>query len=148
MNSTKIIVVQLKEVIMTVIFSILGVILLGLIIYIFIPKDKAANAPVSSQEMEYSLYIPGKYTSSIALGNKEVEIEVTVNKNEITSIKFVNFDEEQEIFYPLVKPAMANLSEQIISSQSLEAEFDADSEFTMNVLLSAITDALEQAMAE
>ncbi len=146
MNSPKIVVVQLKEVIMTVIFSILGIILLGLIIYIFIPKDKPTNATV--YETENNLYIPGKYTSSIALGDKIVEIEVEVSKNKIVSIELVNLDEEQEIFYPLVKPAMANLSEQIISNQSLETEFDSDSEVTESVLLNAITDALEQAKIE
>lgn len=138
MNSTKIVVIQLKELIMTVLFSVLGVILLGILIYIFVPKDKSVD----------SIYIPGKYTSSITLGDKNIDVEVTVDNNEILSIELLNLDEQQQVFYPLVEPAMANISEQIIDKQSLDIDLSSNSSKTESIILEAIKQALNQALVE
>lgn len=139
MNSTKIIVIQLKELIMTILFSVLGVILLGILIYIFIPKDKIVQS---------NSYIPGKYTSSIVLGNTTVDIEIEVDNQEITAINFLNFNSEQEVFYPLVEPAMAEISKKIIDKQSLNIEIPEDSSATSNMLLEAIRQALNKAIPQ
>ncbi len=139
MNSTRIIVIQLKELIMTILFSVLGVILLGILIYIFVPKDKIV-------EESSNTYIPGKYISSIILGDKSVEIEVVVSEKEISSINFLNLDEQQKIFYPLVQPTMANISQKIIDNQSLDVEISSNSEATSSMLLNAIKDAINKAI--
>lgn len=137
MNSTKIIVIQLKELIMTILFSVIGVILLGILIYIFIPKDKMIN--------ESNIYIPGKYTSAIVLGNKNVDIEVTVDNKEITSINFLNLDSQQEIFYPLIQPTMASISQKIIDKQTLNVDIPSDSVATGDMLIKAIEEAVNKA---
>lgn len=137
MNSTKIIVIQLKELIMTILFSVLGVVLLGILIYIFIPKDKIAQS---------NLYIPGKYTSSIILGTKTVDIEIEVDNQEITAINFLNLNSEQEVFYPLVEPAMTELSKKIIDKQSLNIEIPENSSATSTMLLKAIQEAVNKAV--
>lgn len=137
MNSTKIIVIQLKELIMTVLFSVAGVILLGILIYIFIPKDKTAS--------QDSIYIPGKYTSSITLGDSKVDVEVTVDENKITSIEFLDLNSEQQVFYPLIQPTMAEISKAIIDNQSLDIQTSSDSEATGNILIEAIQQALDKA---
>lgn len=137
MNSTKIIVIQLKELIMTIIFSLIGVILLGILIYIFIPKDKPAS--------QNNIYIPGKYTSSIMLGDKSVDVEVVVDTNKITAIDFRNLEEEQEVFYPLAQPTLNDMSEKIISTQSLDMSISEDTDITANLLLEAISEAVDKA---
>lgn len=139
MNSTKIIVIQLKELIMTILFSVLGVVLLGVLIYIFIPKDKM---------VQNNLYIPGKYTSSIVLGSKTVDIEIEVDNQEITAINFLNLNSEQEVFYPLVEPAMAEISKKIIDKQSLNIEIPENSSATSTMLLKAIQEAVNKAVAK
>lgn len=137
MNSTKIIVIQLKELIMTIIFSLIGVILLGILIYIFIPKDKPAS--------QNNIYIPGKYTSSIMLGDKSVDVEVVVDTNKITAIDFRNLEKEQEVFYPLAQPTLNDMSEKIISTQSLDMSISEDTDITANLLLEAISEAVDKA---
>ncbi len=138
MNSTKIIVIQLKELIMTVLFSVLGVILLGILIYIFVPKDKSVD----------SIYIPGKYISSLTLGNKNIDVEVTVNNNEILSVKLLNLDEQQQVFYPLVEPAMTDISKQIIDKQSLDIDISSDSSETEIMILETVKQALDKALVK
>lgn len=137
MNSTKIIVIQLKELIMTVIFSIIGVILLGILLYIFIPKDKAAK--------ESNLYVPGKYISTVTLGNTPVNIQVAVSDKKIESITFEDLSTEQEVFYPLAQPTMDDMAQKIINKQSLDIEISEQSSYTANVFLDAIQQALEEA---
>lgn len=140
MNSPKMIVIQLKELIMTILFVILGVILLGILIYIFIPKDKTIN--------ESNSYIPGVYKSSIMLGNTTADIEVVIEGNKIKSIGFTELDEMQKEFYPLVQTTMADMSKKIVQSQSLDMEFPDDAFTTGNMLLGAVKNALDQAQEQ
>ncbi len=123
---------------MTILFSVLGVILLGILIYIFVPKDKSVD----------SIYIPGKYISSLTLGNKNIDVEVTVNNNEILSVKLLNLDEQQQVFYPLVEPAMTDISKQIIDKQSLDIDISSDSSETEIMILETVKQALDKALVK
>ena len=63
-SKTKIIVLHLKELIYTGILLVLGVGLLFLLLQTFLPK-KAVPKP--DYDAETSLYLPGKYTSTVQL---------------------------------------------------------------------------------
>lgn len=135
---TKIIVVQLKELIKTAVFAVIGILLIILLIYFFIPKDNNKQA----------LYIPGIYSSEIVLHNNPVSIEVTVSENEIEDIQLMNMGETQEVFYPLFEPAMEELAKEIIDRQSLEVSTSTDTSVTSQILLDAVGSALEKAKPE
>lgn len=139
---TKIVVLQLKELIYTGIFIILGILFLILLVIILKPKDTA-----SSKE-ESSLYIPGKYTTSLVFNDSNIDVEVTVSEDAITSIALTNLDETVSVMYPLMEPALEELSTQIIDTQSLDnLTYADDNKYTSMVLLNAITQSLEQAGA-
>ena len=71
MNSkTKIIVLHMKEIIYTVIFATLGILILCLLFFMF-SGDR--HSSVSDKK-----YTPGVYTSSFTLGNEDLELEVSV----------------------------------------------------------------------
>lgn len=132
---TKIVVVQLKELIKTAIFAVIGIALIGFLIYFFIPKDDKAQA----------MYVPGTYSSEIVLHNNPVSINVTVSEDEITDIQMVNMGETQEVFYPLFQPAIEELAQEIIDKQSLDVSTTSDTSVTSRILLDAVGAALEQA---
>jgi uncharacterized protein with FMN-binding domain len=90
-------------------------------------------------------YVPGTYTASIILHNNPVYVDVTVTEDEITSISLENMDEIQTLFYPLFRPIMNNLSEDIIKYQTLKVEGDSKFPVTSNILLSAVDSALSKA---
>ena len=72
MNSkTKIIVLHMKEIIYTVIFATLGILILCLLFFMF-SGDR--HSSVSDKK-----YAPGVYTSSFTLGNEDLELEVSVS---------------------------------------------------------------------
>lgn len=136
MSSTKFVVVQLKELIKTAVFVLLGILLIALLVYLFIPKTKTDSA---------TLYTPGTYKSAIMLHDTPVDIQVTVTDKEITKVELVNLGETQEVFFPLVRPTMESLADEIIETQSTDVAVSADSPITSQIILSAVENAVSQA---
>ena len=137
-SKTKIIVLHMKEIIYTVIFAALTILLILLLIFMFRPDNKEAR-----QEPRY---IPGVYTSDVTLNNTALEVEVTVDDSHINSIRFSNLDESVAAMYPLVQPAIEDIAEQIYDSQSLEnIQYSSDSPYTSQLILQAVKEALEKA---
>ena len=131
MNSkTKIIVLHMKEIIYTVIFATLGILILCLLFFMF-----SGNRHSSVSDKKYT---PGVYTSSFTLGNEDLELEVSVSDTSINSIRI----------YPLLQPSLENLADQICKSQSLDhLTLSSDSPYTSQLLLNTIRDALKKAAA-
>lgn len=140
-SKTKIIVLHMKEVVYTIIFLILAILLGVLIFFMFGPgKSMATSGSISGK------YTPGIYRSSITLNSNTFDVEVTVEADRIKSIDLVNLSESTQAMFPLMEPALESLASQIYTSQSLEnIEYSSDQKYTSMVLLSAIEDALKKA---
>lgn len=131
----------MKEVVYTIIFLILAILLGVLIFFMFGPgKSMATSGSVSGK------YTPGIYRSSITLNSNTFDVEVAVEADRIKSIDLVNLSESTQAMFPLMEPALESLASQIYTSQSLEnIEYSSDRKYTSMVLLSAIEDALKKA---
>lgn len=139
-SKTKIIVLHMKEIIYTAVFAGLAIILILLMIFMFRPKEQETNAEIDK-------YIPGVYTSAVTLNNTDLEVEVTVDRSHINSVRFSNLDESVTTMYPLIQPAIEDLAEQIYEKQSLEGiEESGDYPYTSRILKNAVSDALEKAI--
>ena len=140
-SKTRIIVLHMKEVVYTIAFLILAILLGVLIFFMFGPgrsQTTSGNA--------HSLYTPGVYRSSITLNQNTFDVEVTVSQNSIDSISLVNLSETTTALFPLVKPSLESLASQITDSQSLEGlKYSTDQKYTSELLLNAIEDALKKA---
>ena len=131
----------MKELIYTGIFVALGIILILLLVFMFAPKDSKPTSTDTSDK-----YVPGVYTSSIMLNGNAVDIAVTVDKDAIASIQMVNVSETVTTMYPLMEPALDNLAEQIIASQSLDhITYPEENQYTSMVILDAVERALNKA---
>lgn len=138
---TKIVVLHMKEMIYTLIFAGLGILLILLLIFMFLPrqKDKAS---------ETAKYVAGVYTSSIQFNDNVIDVQVAVDENRINSVSLVNLDETVATMYPLMEPAIENLSNQIITKQSTDhISYSDDNQYTSIVILNAVNDALSKAEA-
>lgn len=146
-SKTKIVVLHVKELIYTGIFAVLGILFIVLLIIMFLPKNEDAAAVSNMTQMSTNSYIPGVYTTSLILNDNIVEIEVTVDENNINSIRLVNLDEAITTMYPLIQPSFEELAQQIITNQSMEnITYPDDSKYTSMVLLNAINSSLEKAV--
>ena len=140
MAKTKIVVIQLKEIIYTVIFAALGILLILLLIFMFSGKD---NEDVAS---ETKLYKAGVWTSSIPLSDTVINLEVVLDENHINSVRIVNIDETITTMFPLVSPALDEISAQLSKDVPIDQlELSKDSRYTQTFLIEAIKVALDKA---
>ncbi len=139
-SQTKIIVLHMKEIIYTVVFAVLGLLVIFLLFFMF-SSGKEKNAGTQKK------YTPGIYTSTVTLNNTNLEVEVAVDETAINSIRISNLDEAVTTMYPLIQPTVETLAEQICSSQSLDnVKLPEDNPYTSQILLNAIDEALKKAV--
>lgn len=138
-SRTKIIVLHMKEIIYTAVFAVLGIVLILLLLFMFLPEREKHT----DKEAKYT---PGSYTSTVTLGSNALEVEVSVDESRIHSIRFSNLNESVSAMYPLIQPTLEELAEQIYAKQSLEnLEYSSDSPYTAQIITDAIREALKKA---
>jgi len=142
MAKTKIVVIQLKEIIYTVIFAALGILLILLLIFMFRDKDK------EEPSTETALYTAGTYSSTITLNDMALNLVVVVDKNHINKVSIENIDESITTMYPLIEPSLDAIAMQLYDDVPLEqVELSEDKKHTQQLLLDAIAVALDKAKA-
>lgn len=141
MANTKIVVIQLKEIIYTVIFVALGILLILLLISMFKPDKK------DSQETS-ALYKPGKWATAVELSDAVINLEVVLDEDHINSVNIINLDETVTAMYPLVQPSLEKINLQLYEGIPLdEITLSEDSKYTETLLIDAIATVLEKAKA-
>lgn len=137
---TKIVVFHMKELIYTLIFAGLGILLVILLLFMFLPNGK------EGEEVPTMNYVAGVYTSSVLVGDKSVDVQVIVDESRIQSIALVNLDETVTTMYPLMEPALESIGEQVVANQSTKGiTYSTENQYTSVVLLNAIENALAKA---
>jgi uncharacterized protein with FMN-binding domain len=140
MGSARIYVVQIREIIKMLLFALVGLAIILMLIYFFAPKEKDAEIT--------ELYVPGTYSAAIMVKEGPITVDVIVTNNEIVSVSLRNLTEAHETFYPLLRPAMAQISEDIINAQGTDVEIPDQFSVTGATLLTAVKQALTQASSE
>ncbi len=137
---TKIIVLHMKEIIYTAIFTLLTLLLIVLAVVMFLPEKKSSSTNTKQN------YVPGVYTASVTLNNTDLEVEVAVDESHINSIRFTNLNESVTTMFPLIQPAIEDIAEQIYEKQSLdEISLSKETPYTSKVILDTITKAIKKA---
>jgi len=140
MAKTKIVVIQLKEIIYTVIFAALGILLIILLIYMFRDKDKEVAT------MDTHLYTAGTYSSSFALNDMALNMEVVVDKDHINNVSIENIDDAITTMYPLIEPSLEAIATQLYNDVPIDQIEVADnSKYTEQLLIEAIKTTLDKA---
>ncbi|MCI8634407.1 MAG: hypothetical protein HFJ05_02225 [Eubacterium sp.] len=132
----------MKEMIYTLIFAGLGILLILLLIFMFLPKQRDKTA-------ETMKYVAGVYTSTIQFNDNTIDVQVVVDESRINSISLVNLDETVTTMYPLMQPVVESVADQIIAKQSTEnISYSEDNQYTSMIVLNAVNNALEKAGVE
>lgn len=158
-SKPKIVVVKMREIIYTLLLLFLVALLIVCMVLMFTKKTGSSHSAsektaqgTQKQEIQGSstdqntLYTAGVYTTPITLGDSTVDVEVTVDQNHINGIRLVNLSESTAAAYPLVSPALDHIASQILETQKLEdITCPQENKYTSQLLLSAISDALDLA---
>lgn len=134
----------MKEVIYTAIFAVLGILLILLLVFMFLPKKDTA-APTST----IGKYHPGVYTSELSLHDTSLNVEVVVDADHINSVRIVNIDDSVTAMYPLVEPALETIANQLYKDIPIENVVISDEgKYTQTLLLETIDTTLKKAQIE
>ena len=148
MSKTKILVFQMKELVYTGIFVGLGLLLIILLIVMFYPsgdEDTAAETTTA----EAAVYNPGIYNSQMQLGDTTLNLEIVVDESQIKSVSLVNQDESVTTMYPLVKPSLEFLEEELVAGTPIDdITVSEKSKYTQTMLIDGIKNALSKATVE
>ena len=141
-SKTRIIILHMKEIIYTVLFILFALIMIFLFLYMFFLKD---SATLGKQPTEPT-YTPGVYTSSILLGDRPVNLSITVDSHHINSITVSPLEESVTAMYPLLESCLENITVQLTSGVPIDqVVYDKSSQYTASLLLEAIDNALKKA---
>ena len=142
MVKTKIIVLKKKKLIYGTMLFILAILLLSLIV-IFSSKD-TSDAPATQETG--AIYRAGVYTSVIELNDTLLSLEVVLDKNHINAVYLVNLDEATQTMYPLIEPALTDISNQLSAGVALsDIVLSESSKYTQTLLLNHIRDTIAKA---
>ncbi|WOO38506.1 hypothetical protein R2R35_08370 [Anaerocolumna sp. AGMB13020] len=141
MSNTKIVVLHLKEIIYTVLFAGLGILLIILLVVMFM--NKGGDDTDSTTDAKY---IPGVYNSTFVLSDTSLNLEVVLDKDHINSIRIVNIDDAVSTFYPLVEPSLEKIAAQLYEGTDIDnIEVTDSSKYTETFLVNAIKATLAKA---
>lgn len=136
MGNTKFVVVKAKELVKTAVFAVLGVIIIVGLITFFLNMGK---------DEDTGLYRDGTYYGEMNVGEETAEIAVTVEDGEIADISMEEPTEAVAAFYPLLETAAEAVGQEVVATQSLTVEVDAENAHSAQMVLNAIAEGLEQA---
>lgn len=140
-KSPKFMVFHLKELIYTVVFVLLGIVLVISLIFMFCNR----NSDEKKEKSSSGQYEAGVYTSCITLNGNPMEVTVTLDSNHINSITVDNISDAITTMYPLVEPAFEDISKQIVDTQSVDnIKFSEESQYTYSLLYNAIVDTINK----
>lgn len=158
-SQTRIVILKMRTIIYTGIFIFL-VLVLGVLLYLMFgrpaegtgssdsssPASSAVSNTANVSGTGTSLYYPGCYSAVLKLGDRSVDVNVTVNSDRIESVRLSEVPDEISDSYPLLEPAMEDLSEKIVTTQSTEyLTYDEKMQYTQTALTEAVNTALKKA---
>lgn len=159
MSRTRIVIFQMKEIIYTAVFVGLGILLLVLLFFMFWPgkgKESAGTsspATISGSKKSASTssgkYIAGVYSSELTLGESKINLRVSLDKDRVKSVEVVNLKESVETMYPLIKPAVKEISDQLAQDIAPDqVVLSDDSPYTSQLILDTVCQVMNEASTE
>lgn len=153
-GSTRIVVIPLKKLIVMV--CVIAALIILAAIFIFggsssdAAKSTGVNISTSTDTVKKNTscptYSPGVYTSSILLNGTPIDIQVTVDSDNINNIEMVNLSESVQTMYPMLNSSFDEIKTAVINNGSTDnITYNAGSKYTATMLLSAIDSALAKA---
>lgn len=139
MAKTKIVVLQMKEIIYTAIFAGLAILLIVVLIIMFSGGSKKENKSKAT-------YRSGVYNSEIQLGDAALNLEVVIDDNQIKSLDLINLEDSVTTMYPLIRPSLQSLEKELVSGKDpASIQTSGENQYTTTLLLEGVEKALSTA---
>ena len=145
MSRTKIIILQLREIIYAAILVGLGILLIILLCIMFLPgKGKSSQKGSASASVD-GVYEAGVYTKEIHMGDSVVNLQVSLDKDNVKSVELVNLEKSVATLYPLMKPTVNKISTQLAEGKQMdEIVVSKEAQYTEQVIASGVQKIMEK----
>lgn len=144
-SHTKIVVLRSKELLYTILLVVVVLLTIIILFSLFVPGADSSDDEEAAINTE-AAYVPGVYTSTLQLGNANLEMQVVVDANHINDISISNLDESVATMYPLMEPTLTELENKVLEAQTVEnISYSTETKYTSLMLLNSIAQALEKA---
>ncbi|MCD7825179.1 MAG: hypothetical protein LUH14_04360 [Clostridiaceae bacterium] len=145
MARTKIVILQLRELIYTAIFVGIGIVLLIILAIMFWPGKEGKNEQVSLDQQTEEIYEAGIYTKEVKIGDTTLDLQLSLDENCVKSVELINLDESVETMYPLMEPTVEKISEQLSAGKSVdEIVLSEESQYTEKVIVESVSEMLRE----
>lgn len=125
-GSTRIVVIPLKKLIIMI--CIIAALIILAAIFIFggsssdAAKSTGVNISTSTDTVKKNTscptYSPGVYTSSILLNGTPIDIQVTVDSDNINNIEMINLSESVQTMYPMLNSSFDEIKTAVMEAKS------------------------------
>lgn len=147
MSKTRIVVLQVKKIIYTGVFVVIGIAILAFLLAMFWPKQKTERSSASKLQENTSekKYEAGVYTKEIEIGDTTVNLELALDESQVKSLQIVNLEESVETMYPLMKPTVEKISKGLVAGKDIDKiELSEDAKYTEKMLVESVETMLEE----
>ena len=143
MSRTRIVILQLREIIYAAVFVGIGILVLVTLFFLLMP-EKSDGADVSNNlKQDNKIYEAGIYQNKLALGDAVVGLQVTLDESQVKSVEVINLDESVSAMYPLMKPSVETISNQLAAGASVDEVVLSDgSKYTQELILNAVKEIM------
>ena len=141
MAKTKIVVIQMKQIIYTALIAGAGIILIILLVLMF-----RSGSGTDDTQTGQATYKAGTYSARIDLNNTALNLEVTVDPDRIKSVRLVNLSESVTTMFPLIEPSLHEIEAQLKNNIDIEdIALSDNSKYTQTLLINSIKVILDKA---
>lgn len=145
MSGTRIVVLQSRKIIYSLIFIGIGILMLILLIMLFAPKGKSDGESASIANTAEQKYDAGVYTKEIKIGDTTVNLQLSLDEDNVKSLELVNLDESVETMYPLMQPTVEKIAEQLVQGKSMdEIVISEESQYTEKMIAESVSEMMRE----
>lgn len=148
MSRTRIVILQMREIIYTAVFVGLGILLLIILFFMFWPDGKDENKE-QADNGKTVVYEAGVYSKQMTVGDSVINLQVVLDEEQVKSVEMINLDDTVSAMYPLMKPSVESISNQLASGVSLdEVVLSDEGQYTEKMILNEVDSVLDEHKAK
>ncbi|MCI8751878.1 MAG: hypothetical protein K1W39_10120 [Lachnospiraceae bacterium] len=148
MSRTRIVILQMREIIYTAVFVGLGILLLIILFFMFWPDGKDENKE-QADNGKTAVYEAGVYSKQMTVGDSVINLQVVLDEEQVKSVEMINLDDTVSAMYPLMKPSVESISNQLASGVSLdEVVLSDEGQYTEKMILNEVDSVLDEHKAK
>ena len=148
MSRTRIVILQMRDIIYTAVFVGLGILLLIILFFMFWPDGKDENKE-QADNGKTAVYEAGVYSKQMTVGDSVINLQVVLDEEQVKSVEMINLDDTVSAMYPLMKPSVESISNQLASGVSLdEVVLSDEGQYTEKMILNEVDSVLDEHKAK